>query len=317
MEFSEVVLSRRSIRNFKRDNISDDNIKEIIKATTYAPSSGNRQPWHFYVVKDTSIKNKIYEKACHQELIESAPILLTVCIDLNEGNKVYGERENLYNIQDTAAAIQNILLASTNLGLGSCWCGDFDEKHLKEILNMNDTRIPVAITAIGYASFEPIAPKRKPVHDIVTYIGEFKEEETENRQEKTRIAHCDMSETVFYDINLGGAVFDNVNLGGAVFNNVNFSQADISDVTMENGTVHNCNLNHLDIYDCCLEGMKINGINISDILAHKKSTVAYEHFPFFYKLKKRNGEITHSPFRFIRFAICLLRQPICFWSSTS
>ena len=169
MELSEVILSRRSIRSFKSDNVPDDNIRELIRAATYAPSSGNRQPWHFYVIKDALVINKIYDKACHQELIKSAPILLVVCVDLSEDNKVYGEREKLYNIQDTAAAIQNILLSATDMGLGSCWCGDFNESSLKKILNMDDTRLPVAIIAIGYAGFEPKAPKRKSFDEVVTF----------------------------------------------------------------------------------------------------------------------------------------------------
>lgn len=270
MEFSEVILSRRSIRSFKSDNVSDDNIKKFIRAATYAPSSGNRQPWHFYVVKDVLVKNRIYEKACHQELIQSAPILLAVCVDLSENNKVYGEREKLYNIQDTAAAVQNILLSATDMGLGSCWCGDFDESSLKEILNMNDERVPVAIVAIGYAGFEPMAPKRKSVDEVVTFIGEFTEAETEKQHEEIKIAHCDMGGTVFNDVNLRGAVFDNVNLGDAAFNNINFCGVDISDVNMQDGKIHNCNLNNLDVYDCCLEGMKINGISITDILDSKE-----------------------------------------------
>lgn len=257
MELSKVILSRRSVRSFKPDKVSDDNIRELIKAATYAPSSGNRQPWHFYVIKDALVRNRIYEEACHQELIANAPILLTVCVD-NKDTKKYGERgQRLYNIQDTAAAIENILLSATDMGIGTCWCGDFNDGSLKEILNMDNSRIPVAIIAVGYGyeGIEPISPKRKTVDEVTTFVGEFLENEVSEQQEGRRIEHCDIRGTVFNDVNLGGAVFDNVNL----------YRADISDVNLAEGKIHNCNLSNLEICDCYIEGMKINGVSISGI----------------------------------------------------
>lgn len=254
MELSKVILSRRSVRRFKADKVSDDKLRELIKAATYAPSAGNLQPWHFYVIKDALVRKRIYEEACRQEVIAGAPILLTVCAE-NKDIERYGERgQRLYNIQDTAAAIQNILLSAADMGLGSCWCGDFKEDSLKEILNMDNERIPVAIIAVGYGyeGFEQIAPKRNPVEQVATFIGEFEDNEESGGQEERRIEHCD----------IGGIVFNDVNMGEAVFNNVNLYRADISDVNLAEVRIHNCNLSNLEIYDCNLEGMKINGRDI-------------------------------------------------------
>ena len=61
MELSEAILTRRSVRNFRQGNIPDDSIREMIKAAIYAPSAGNCQPWHFYVVKDAVMRKKVFE----------------------------------------------------------------------------------------------------------------------------------------------------------------------------------------------------------------------------------------------------------------
>ncbi len=246
MELSEAILARRSVRNFRQDNIPDDRIRELIRAAIYAPSAGNCQPWHFYIVKDTGIRKKVFEQACRQEFLADAPVLIIVCIDSNKRANRYGERgETLYNIQNTAAAVQNILLSATDLGFGSCWCGDFDEYGLRDILQMDDKKIPVAIVAVGYADFTPSAPVRKSVEEVATFIGEW-EACAEETSEVRKIEHCDMGGTVFRDVNLYGA--------------------EISDVNLAEGKISECNLRNLEIYNCCLDGMKVNGVEISRLL---------------------------------------------------
>ncbi len=247
MELSEAILTRRSVRSFRQDNIPDDSIRELIKAAIYAPSAGNCQPWHFYVVKDVGIRKRVFEEACRQEFLADVPVLIIVCIDCDESAGRYGERgKTLYNIQDTAAAVQNILLSATDLGLGSCWCGDFNQRNLQEILQMDDRRTPVAIVAVGYANFAPTAPKRKPIGEVATFIGEWEACGEEENSEARRIEHCDMGGTVFRDVNLYGV--------------------EISDANLAAGRIFDCNLSNLEIYDCCLDGMKVNGTEINSLL---------------------------------------------------
>lgn len=243
-----MILTRRSVRSFRQGNIADDKIRELIRAAIYAPSAGNCQPWHFYVVKDPGIRKRVYELACRQEFLTEAPVLIIVCIDRNEGAERYGERgKALYDIQNTAAAVQNILLSATDMGLGSCWCGDFDESGLQEIFQMSSGRIPVAIVAVGYAGSEPLAPKRRPVDEVADFIGEWEECGEEETSETRKIEHCDM--------------------GGAVFHDVNLYGVEISDANLENGKMVDCNLSSLEINDCRLDGMKVNGIDIASFFA--------------------------------------------------
>ena len=72
------------MRNFLPGKVPDDKIRELIKAAIYAPSAGNCQPWHFYVVKDSGIRKRVYEEACRQGFLTEAPVLIIVCIDRDE-----------------------------------------------------------------------------------------------------------------------------------------------------------------------------------------------------------------------------------------
>lgn len=171
MNFLELAWKRKSVRNFKNDNIPVEIVMKLLDAARSAPSGGNCQPWHFYVIKDAALKEKIYEST-RQPFILGAPVHIVVCADLARTGKRYGDRgRNLYSIQDTAAAIQNLLLCAVDEGLSACWCGAFDEKAVSDILELKDDLRPVAIIPIGYAANEPAKTNRRPVDEISTFIG--------------------------------------------------------------------------------------------------------------------------------------------------
>ena len=94
-----------------------------------------------------------------------------VCADSPRSEQRYQERGRaLYCIQDTAAAIQNILLCAKEAGLGTCWIGAFNETNCAEVLNLNDNLRPVAIIPVGYPANEPPAPRRRPIDEVTTFI---------------------------------------------------------------------------------------------------------------------------------------------------
>lgn len=174
MNFLELAQSRRSIRDFTDREVSQEDIVALLEAAQAAPSGGNCQPWHFYVIRDKAVKADIYGKSGRQPFMLTAPVMIVVCADIPRSQGRYGERgATLYCIQDTAAAIQNILLCAKSLGLGTCWCGSFDESALSEILHLPAGQRPVAIIPTGYPVSEPpVAPKRRPLEEIATFIGE-------------------------------------------------------------------------------------------------------------------------------------------------
>lgn len=173
MNFLELARKRKSTRSFKPGDIPAEKIKKLLDAARNAPSGGNCQPWHFFAIRDTEVKNKICNLACKQPFILDAPVHIVVCADLDRTGNRYGERgKTLYCIQDSAAAIQNMLLCAEEENLGACWCGAFYENILAEILSLKENLRPVAIVPIGFPlTAEARRTQRRTVKEISTFIG--------------------------------------------------------------------------------------------------------------------------------------------------
>jgi nitroreductase len=153
MELKEVLLTRRSIRKFKADEVSDDLIEELLHAAMCAPSACNKQPWEFYVITN---KDKIKElKGASMFTKYDSPLAIVVCGNLS---KALPAQLAPYWIQDCSAAIENILVSAVSFGLGTCWCGLYPVKNrmerVKEILEIEDHIIPLGAIHIGYPKKE-------------------------------------------------------------------------------------------------------------------------------------------------------------------
>lgn len=152
----DCIRQSHSIRNFKSEQIPDATLTRILEAGNMAPSAGNLQPWYFYVVQDVSVKEKIAAAAFDQEQINEAPTVIVIAADPARSNELYGERgAQLYCIQDTAAAAQNILLAAEGLGIAACWVGAFNETKVEETIEAPPRLRAVAIICLGYSNEQP------------------------------------------------------------------------------------------------------------------------------------------------------------------
>lgn len=170
MELQDAIKNRRSIRKFLSIPVEWSKICAMLDAARLAPSAGNVQDWRFIVVTERDRISKLADAALGQKFIEQAPVVIVVCSDLDYINKHYGERgEELYSIQNCAAAIQNMFLTATELGLGTCWVGAFDENAVNRILTIPETVKPMAILPIGYPDEKPRAPHRYPSTDVVYF----------------------------------------------------------------------------------------------------------------------------------------------------
>ena len=171
---NNVFAKRASVRKFKPDAIPQEVIEQLLFAATQAPSAGNRQPWHFYVVKNEEMKAQLCKISYNQKFIEEAPVVLVVCAEPGRSAERYEERGiNLYCIQDTAAAIENILLCAVENGLGACWCGAFSEEEVSTAMGIDFTRRPIAIIPVGYPQDSILSkpkPQRRPMEETVTYV---------------------------------------------------------------------------------------------------------------------------------------------------
>jgi nitroreductase len=168
MDVSEAVRGRRSVRDFKNQDVSSEIVDRLIEAGMWAPSAGNIQPWEFIIVRKTEIRKKLAEAAWNQSSIEEAPVVIVVCANEDRSFQRYGDRgATLYCIQDTAAAIQNIHLVAYSIGLGSCWIGAFDEEAARETLKIPAGIRPVAIIPVGYPAETPQPRNRRPASQVV------------------------------------------------------------------------------------------------------------------------------------------------------
>jgi len=172
MDFDKVLKGRRSVRKYSNKKISFDKICLILDAARYAPSSGNLQNWNFIVVEDNERKRKIVDVALGQDWMFDASTFIVVCSRGEEIGKFYKQRgEMLYSVQNCAAAIQNMLLKSYDLGLQSCWVGAFDENAVKRILMIPEEIRVQAIITIGYGE-EVDMPRRYDLNNFV-FLGEW------------------------------------------------------------------------------------------------------------------------------------------------
>lgn len=148
MELWEAILTRRSIRKFKSHPIPDELIEKILRAGMQAPSARNKQPWHFVLVKNREMLDKISEVHPYAYMLKEAPLGILICGDSEIETTIE------YIVQDCSAATQNMLLAAHDLGLGAVWLGIFPReqrvKAMRELLEIPEKIIPVSMIAVGY-----------------------------------------------------------------------------------------------------------------------------------------------------------------------
>ncbi len=168
MDVFEAIRGRRSVREFRPDPVKERDLKKILEAAQQAPSAGHCQPLELVIVKDQGQKERLTRAALGQTFIAEAPVAIVVCANTTRTSRRYGRRgEELYCIQDTAAATQNIHLAAYALGYATCWVGAFDEDAVAEVIKAPAGVRPLAIVPIGKPAEKPSPPQRMPLSKIV------------------------------------------------------------------------------------------------------------------------------------------------------
>ncbi|SHE46739.1 Nitroreductase [Caldanaerobius fijiensis DSM 17918] len=171
VEFYDVVEKRRSIRKYINKPIPEDTIKKVLNAARLAPSWANKQCWRFVVVSDPELRLKLGEvmknnpnKSCY----EDAPIDIVICAR-REDSGIHDGKE--YFMFDVGLAMENLVLAAAQEGLGTCIIGWFDGAPIKKLLGIPEQYEVVAVTPLGYPAETPNARLRKPLDEIVFYNG--------------------------------------------------------------------------------------------------------------------------------------------------
>lgn len=160
----ETIYTRRSIRKYKPELVTEEKIEVILKAGMYAPSAGNQQPWHFVVIKDRELLDTIPGFHPHAQMLRTANCAILVCADIKS------EKHKGMWIQDCSACTQNILLAAHSFGIGSVWLGIYPREErmsgIIQLLNLPEHIVPFSLISLGYPAENPVQPDRYDVSRI-------------------------------------------------------------------------------------------------------------------------------------------------------
>ena len=148
MEAIEAILTRRSIRKYIDQPVSEADVKTLMECAMAAPSASNQQPWQFVVINDREVLNGIAGLHPHAQMCKEATLAVVVC-----GDAGTAKSPDFWQ-QDCAAATQNILVAARALGLGTCWCGVYPSQNrvpaLQELLGIPAPVTPLCVIAVGH-----------------------------------------------------------------------------------------------------------------------------------------------------------------------
>ncbi len=152
MDFSEFygfLESRSSVREYDDDPLNTEDIDDILKCASTAPSAGNLEAWDVVVVTDEETRTALAEAAFAQEHVARAPVIFVVCSNYIRSMSRYGERGILYGLEDATIACTYMMLAAHAKNLQSCWTGAFDDEEVRVILNLPQHIRPVSLLAVG------------------------------------------------------------------------------------------------------------------------------------------------------------------------
>ena len=177
MNFSDVILSRKSVRSFQDKDIPEEILNNMIEVARLSPSFQNRQCWRFIVVRD---KNIIKDLALRSGMIskvnffiKDAPVVIIACADPAKSGTMNDQN---YYLVDTAIAFQQMMLSAWNHGIGSCWLAAFNEQRVREILEIPKNIRVVALSPFGYPK------KKKSIYEkaVKVFAGSKKRSEIKN-----------------------------------------------------------------------------------------------------------------------------------------
>ncbi len=172
VKVGEIIKLRKTCKHFRIRSIPDPVLNEILDAGRRAPSSGNLQNWRFVVVDDEDKRKELADACLNQRWIAKAPIHIVICSDIRQVKRWYGRKGEFYSVQNTAAAIENMIIAATGLGVSSAWIGGFADNKVRRMLAIPDNIDIHAIIVFGYADRKIRGQPKHSIWDI-TYFNEW------------------------------------------------------------------------------------------------------------------------------------------------
>ncbi|MFH1216309.1 MAG: nitroreductase family protein [Pseudomonadota bacterium] len=159
----DAIQSRRSIREFTEEDVSQSDLREIVRAGIWAPSGLNNQPWRFVVITDDGMRKKLAGTTHYSHIVLAARALIGVYLDTEA---MYDE---VKDHQSAGACIQNMLLAVEALGLGAVWLGQIlkNKNQVNDILQLEPKFDLMAMIALGHPLHRNQKSKRKEIDEFI------------------------------------------------------------------------------------------------------------------------------------------------------
>ncbi|MCX7857084.1 MAG: nitroreductase family protein [Deltaproteobacteria bacterium] len=174
MDLLKVIHERQSIRKYREDEIPEEILIEILEAARRSPSWANTQTWRFIIVKDTRVKEELSKTLTEhnpaKEALRKAPVV--ICLVSQKGVAGFSKgvprtSKGDYYMFDAGIAMEHIVLAAWNFGLGTCHVGAFDHEEAERVLGVPEGFTIVAMTPLGYFDEKPIVTPRKSLKEIL------------------------------------------------------------------------------------------------------------------------------------------------------
>ncbi len=166
MQYQELIEQRYSVRAYRPDPVPEVQLQRVLEAARWAPTAANRQPFQLIVVhtqgREAELR-RIYDQAWFVQ----APIVIAA-IGLPETGWKRHDRKSYVDV-DVSIAMDHLILAAADQGLGTCWIGAFNVPATREVLGLPENVEPIAFTPLGFPGDEARPKRRKPLEELVRY----------------------------------------------------------------------------------------------------------------------------------------------------
>ena len=166
MDFLELTRKRYSVRAYKPDPIEDNKLQKVLEAACLAPTACNLQPFQFIVI-NTKGKEAELRRIYNTPWFVQAPIIICAC-GIPSQSWTRSDGKNYWEV-DVTIAMDHLILAAADLGLGTCWIGALNPKATREILSLPEGVEPIAFTPLGYPDDQLGYKSRKNIDELVRY----------------------------------------------------------------------------------------------------------------------------------------------------
>ena len=166
MDFQQLIEKRYSVRRYRPDPVEKEKLEKVLQAARLAPTAANLQPFQLVVV-ETQGREEELKRIYRADWFSKAPVVICVGAVPSEAwsrtdNKNYAD-------VDATIAMDHLILAATELGLGTCWIAAFNPTAARDVLGLPKDVEPIAFTPLGYPADHPGGKNRKPLSRLVRY----------------------------------------------------------------------------------------------------------------------------------------------------